>query len=124
MAMQLLDQYLDLQEQIYAYFGYVEDWKVMPIEDARKYYWALSPEQTNVYYCESRENAEELVGNEFDWEVSDIDGNDVYSDEIISPFLPKGIYRGKDYTMVVVDTHTDGNKFLQIFDNAKEIADA
>jgi hypothetical protein len=121
--MQLLDQYFDLQQQIYDYFGYVEDWKVLPIDDSRDYYWALTPQRT-VYYCESKENAEKLVANDFDWDAPGIDGNDVYSDEIISPFLPKGIYRGKDYTMVVVDTQTDGNKLLQVFDNAKEIANA
>lgn len=46
----------------------------------------------------------------------------MYSNEIYTQrFLPKWVYRGKDYTMICVDTHTDGNKFLQIFDNSKEI---
>ncbi len=31
------------------------------------------------------------------------------------------VYRGQDYTMISVDTHVDGNKFLQIFDNKKEV---
>lgn len=45
-----------------------------------------------------------------------------YSDEIYTQcFLPKWIYRGKDYTMILIDIHTDGNRFLAIYDNKKEI---
>jgi len=43
--------------------------------------------------------------------------NDIYTQR----FLSKWVYRGEDYTMICVDTHTDGNKFLQIFNNKKEI---
>jgi hypothetical protein len=31
------------------------------------------------------------------------------------------IYPGKDYTLVVCDTNTDGNIFLSIFDNRKQL---
>ena len=37
--------------------------------------------------------------------------------------LPKSVYYGKEYTMVVINTHTDGNVFLSIFDNNKKISD-
>ena len=53
-------------------------------------------------------------------QLDDADGN-YYEDEIYTQrFLPKWVYRGEDYTMVCVDTHTDGNQFLRIFDNLKE----
>jgi hypothetical protein len=34
-------------------------------------------------------------------------------------FLRKWVYESDDYTMIVVDTMTDGNKFLKVFDNEK-----
>lgn len=47
---------------------------------------------------------------------------DYYEHEIYTQrFLPKWVYRGEDYTMICVDTRVDGNKFLQVFDNKKEI---
>jgi hypothetical protein len=53
-------------------------------------------------------------------ELESEDG-DYYENEIYTQrHLPKWVYRGADYTMVVVDTHTDGNKFLQVFANANE----
>ena len=53
-----------------------------------------------------------------------IDAGKHYEAEIYTQrFLPKWVYRGEKYTMVCMDTHTDGNKFLGIFENDKEIKD-
>lgn len=110
--MELLDKYLELQNIIFDYFGYKEDWKAIPIDDARGYYWHLTGEEygDSVLFAKEKENV---------FEGTDEDG---YSNSIYTQrFLPKWVYRGEDYTMICVDTHTDGNKFLQIFDNSKEI---
>ena len=40
--MKLLDDYFSIQKQVYEYFGYKEDWVVIPIDDARECYWALT----------------------------------------------------------------------------------
>jgi hypothetical protein len=46
----------------------------------------------------------------------------LYCDEVYTQrHLPKWVYRGVEFTMICVDTHTDGNKFLAIYDNAKEV---
>jgi hypothetical protein len=122
--MQLLDEYFKLQSEIYDYFGYVEDWVVIPIDDRREYYWSIEGEETDgqVYFTKSKENHEALVANNYDWDQDGVDGNDVYSDEIYTQrHLPKWVYRGSEYTMICIDTHTDGNKFLAIYDNTKEI---
>ncbi len=37
--MKKLDEYLALQKEIFDYFGYVEDWAVLPIDDRRDFYW-------------------------------------------------------------------------------------
>ena len=109
--MKLLDEYLKLREEIFSYFGYVEDWRVIPIDDARHYYWKLTGEDRG-----------DSVSFHEDKRLVERDSGDVYSNEIYTQrHLPKWVYRAAEYTMVVVDTHTDGNKFLQIFDNSKEI---
>lgn len=110
--MQLLNDYLEKQKELFDYFGYVENWKAIPVDNATMYYWCLTGEGQgeNVVFANT---VEELL----DEEAGDMYINEIYTQR----HLPKWVYRGADYTMVVVDTHTDGNKFLQIFDNAKEI---
>lgn len=107
--MKKLDQYFKLQQEIYKYFGYVEDWVVIPIDDAREYFWMLSEPEDLVRFAET----EEILFNE---KRGDCYENEVYRQR----FLPKWVYRTDDYTMICVDTRTDGNKFLQMFDNSKK----
>ncbi len=123
--MKQLDEYMKLEKEIHDYFGYVEDWVVIPMDERREFYWKCDEDRdTEVYYSKSKENLEKIIANDYEWQGDDIDENDYYTDEIYTQrFLPKWVYRGKDYTMIVVDTHTDGNKFLAIYDNAKEIKD-
>ena len=96
--MKLLDAYFALQSEIYAYFGYEEDWAVIPLDDCREMYWNCNGESVAFATSEA-----ELV-----------DGGDFVN---AVHHLPRWIYYGKDYTMIVVDTQTDGNKFLQVFSN-------
>ena len=109
--MQLLNDYNAKRQELFDYFGYVEDWVAIPVDDATMYYWRLTGEGRGdeVLFADSLEELELESGNYYT--------NEIYTQR----FLPKWVYRGADYTMVVVDTHTDGNKFLQIFDNAKEV---
>jgi hypothetical protein len=104
--MELLDRYLELRQQVFAYFGYVEGWQAFPIEDTRMFFWRLTDGQ--VCFAET----ENGMG---DREADDPESQ--YANELL---MPKSVYRGPDYTMVVVDTHTDGNRLLQIFANANE----
>ena len=111
--MKLLDQYFEIQQKIYEYFGYVEDWVVIPIDDCREMYWRLDGEDRGgeLHYAKTKE---ELVN----------ETGDYYSDSIYTQrFMPKWVYRGEDFTMVCCDPHVDGNKFLRILDNAKEVSD-
>ena len=105
--MKLLDDYFKIQKELYDYFGYVENWRVIPVDDATEYYWTTD----NHSFVNFAVTEEELF-----------DGSGYhYSNEIYTQrFLSRWVYRAEDYTMICVDTHTDGNKFLQIFDNKKE----
>jgi len=109
--MKLLDDYFKLQKEIHDHFGYVEDWVAIPLDDARDYVWKINGgDEGEVIFADSIE------------QLNDEEAGDYYSNEIYTQrFLPKWVYRSEDYTMICVDTHTDGNKFLQVFDNSKEI---
>ena len=103
--MKLIDQYFEIQKQIYDYFGYVEDWRVIPIDDSRDYFWCVNDE-----FVRFADSKEDLYS----------DGN-YYENEIYKQrFLKKWVYREKEFTMICTDTNTYGNKLLQIFDNSKE----
>ena len=110
--MELLKQYNRTRQELFDYFGYVEDWVVIPVDDQTHCLWQLTGEGRGdvVRFAETLKDLQ-------DEEAGQYYENEIYTQR----FLPKWVYRGADYTMVVVDTHTDGNKFLQIFDNAKEI---
>lgn len=106
-----LDDFITAQTALFDYFGYKEDWVAIPIDDAREYFWQIIGGEGHGGEVKFVESLETLNSD-----------GDYYSNEIYTQrFLPKWVYRGKDFTMICVDTHTDGNKFLQIFDNSKEI---
>lgn len=110
--MKLLDEYNSITTKIFEYFGYVEDWCIYPIQDYRDHWWRIngSEDDGSVQFAEVPLTDEIIKSGEY------------YENEIYTQrFLDKWVYRGPEYTMILVDTHIDGNKFLQIFDNAKEI---
>jgi hypothetical protein len=104
--MDLLTQYFDLQKRIYEFFGYVEDWVVIPLDDNREEYW----------YLDQRDRAGGVVYFSPD-ELSPANietGEKLYTNLIYTQrFLPKWVYRAE----------TDGNKFLSVFSNDKELTD-
>lgn len=108
-----LDDYFKLKKEIFEYFGYKEDWKIIPLDDHREYEWGLLQKENGsgkVLFAEKN-----LLK-----EIEDV--NEYYGYEIYTQrFLPKYVYKTDDYTMICSDTQTDGNKVLAIFDNKKEI---
>ena len=106
---QMLNEYLYAQNFIYDYFGYVEKWRVFPIDDRREYFWQLNEDETEVEYYDTQN-----IDAEEEW----------YSDSVYTQrHLDKWVYRAADFTMILVDTMVDGNKFLAIYDNAKEVVE-
>lgn len=115
--MKLLDDYFDLQSRIFQYFGYVEDWRAIPLDDKCGDYWMIigaeDSSDTSVVHSPTPFTEESIT------EGKEIFGNTLYTQR----FLPKWVYRAAEFTMVCVDTHTDGNKFLMVFDNRLECTD-
>lgn len=113
----IVAQYFELQEKLFEYFGYKPDWKVIPPDPCMDHYWMLTgPENdssTNVVWSK-KQFTKKLIKK----------GNEIYSGTIYTQrFLQKWVYRGPKHTMVCVDTHTDGNQVLMIFDNDRECKD-
>jgi hypothetical protein len=112
--MKILDDYLKIQKEIFEYFGYEEGWRVLPIDDQRGQHWFLTGEGPGCYVHSPEPFTEESIK----------EGENVYSGEVYTQrHLPKWVYRGPEYTMVVADTETDDNKLLMIFENRLECKD-
>lgn len=108
--MQLLTEYFEIQKKVFAYFGYVEDWRVIPLDDAREYFWRIDGEGPGtVCYADSEDELANESGN-------------YYEDEIYTQrHLPRWVYRGDEFTLVCCNPGVDGNVFLRVFDNSKEM---
>lgn len=110
-----IEDYFNLAEEIHKYFGYKEDWKCIPMDNRLGDYWMVIGEGVGGRYVHSSEPfTKETVEA-----GSVIYGGSIYTQR----FLPKWVFRGKEMTMVSADTHTDGNKFLMLFENDKECKD-
>lgn len=113
--MKELDDFLKAKEEVYSYFNFKEDWAVYPIDDRRKMFWAITGD--TVHYAPSAEALKQSLDYE--------DGGgelpeESYSDAILGHrFYPTPVYKGKEYTAILVDTQCDGNIFLAIFANSK-----
>ena len=117
----MFDEYFELQKKIHDYFGYKEDWVVIPLEDHREYYWQLN--QVVDKNGEDNGGYVRYYDEPLTQEILDGPGEYYESEIYTQRFLPKWVYRTEEYTLICMDTHTDGNKFLGIFDNSKEMKD-
>ena len=107
----IIKEYFNLEKKIFEYFGYVEDWEVIPIGDLTDDHWMITGPKI-VYGL--KPFTKKLI----------VDGKEIYSGTIYTQrFLPKWIYQTPELTMISVDTHSDGNKILMIFDNELECKD-
>lgn len=112
---QLIDTHFDTKSQIHEALGYRPDWVEIPMEDHRSDYWMLVGGEGAGGRC---------VYAPEPFTIASIEEGNIYGGPIYTQrFLPKWVYRTKTHTMVAVDTQTDGNRFLMIFDNTKECID-
>lgn len=114
--MKHIDDYFNAKQKVHEYFNYTTDWKEIPMEDGRKYYWMLvgSEESGTLVYSQVPIIEEDLGSS----------GGNFYTAVIYAQrFLKKYVYKTDEHTMMSIDTRTDGNKFLIILDNKLECKD-
>lgn len=103
--------YFNLADEIHQYFGYKEDWVTIPMDNQLNSYWLLT--DRSLAYSDQPLTEESVF-----------EGKKIYSAKIYTQrFLPKWVYQTEELTLVCADTQCDGNKYLMIFDNAKECKD-
>jgi hypothetical protein len=106
----MLDEYRSLEEKIYEHFGYVEDWTVFPLDDRRGLWWYVTQHEVIFQYGKAQ-YTQAMVDAEM--YVKDV----LYTGR----GLPKSVFRAENHTLICVDTQVDGNIFLAIYDNDREI---
>jgi hypothetical protein len=99
-----LDQYNELYVKITDYFGYVDSWLGLSIEDCRGFTWQLT--KHGVYYTDSSNIIDVL--------------DDLFAPRVVD-FKQEWVYRGEELTLLVLRFGLSGNAFLGVFDNNKEI---
>ncbi len=116
-----VDRFFDARAAIFAHVGYVENWRVLPIDDSRDQFWAVDEHEREwVKFSPEREALAYWLAEHDDEYGSH--GDVLYENVIYTQrFLPKWVYRGTELTLVVSDTRTDDNKYLQLFRNENEL---
>jgi len=104
--MSLIEKFNTAKQALYDHVGFVEDWVVYAIDDRTDMVW--------------REDGTEV---KFANDINNFNSDGIYYvDEIYTQrFYQKWVFRGDELTMIIVDTHTDGNRFFAIFSNDKEV---
>lgn len=117
----IVDAFEAAKQAIFAHCGYKEDWRVIPLEDTRDHFWTVDPGEKEWCKHSPKKEGLEYWLEEHEDEYGKY-GDHLYQDEIYTQrHLPKWVYRGKEFTIVCVDTHCDGNQFLRIFRNDHEV---
>lgn len=100
-----------LTNAVYRFFGYEEDWEVFPLSDETDKHWFVTEE--------------EVVGSGDPMTVESVtSGWDIFGGIIYRRrSSAESVLKAGGYTMICVDTQTDGNKFLAVYDDAKLCAD-
>jgi len=105
----LIDKYFNILQEVYDYFGYREGWRTFAVVDYREYVWDLIDGDDRVGYSHGPITEESI---EY--------GMDIFDSEVFTyTNQTKWTYEKEDYTMILLDTQTDGNIDLAIFDNKK-----
>jgi hypothetical protein len=111
-----LDRYFAAKEEIQEAFGYVQNWRDFPIEDNRGEHWMIVGGEDSggrVVYSPEPLTAESLEA-----------GDKIYSGAIYTQrHMEKWVWRTESHVMALVDTETDMNVFLMVFDAALEVTD-
>lgn len=105
----LLDNYNENKQAIFDYFKYKQDYTSFPIDDRRCFYWRIH--FGDVIFSEEPKLVRHPNGQHYEEKI------------LLHRHYKTQVYPGKDFTMIMVDTMIDDNKFLAIYENSKRIED-
>lgn len=97
----LLETLQTTEQAIYEYFGLDPQWQDLKFSNCTEYYWRFT-EYAEIYYGDV---------------LKEVTNENAYSAFQILDILIKK----EKYTLIAMDTQTDGNRYFAIFDNNKEI---
>jgi hypothetical protein len=117
---EVVDELFDCRRIVLEHVGYREQWRDYPLDDARDDYWTVRRGKLSHVGAGDREVLEQWLAAEDAGDDGDISG--LYQSEVLSQVNQPGVYRGSVLCVVVADTNTDGNVFLQIFRTDREVA--
>jgi len=114
-----IDQYFALEEDIKEPLGWVDSWKILPLEDNRQSYWLLAGDDKKT----GRDCTVITLKEPITFEAAkkgEVSGSQIYTQRDHE----RWIFRAGGVVLIPVDTQTDGNVLLLLLDAAKEIKDA
>jgi hypothetical protein len=114
-----IDQYFTLEKAIKEALGWVDSWKVIPLEDERDSYWMVAGGDKLTGRGSSIVRSPKPITSAMAEEGKEIYSGHVYTQRDHDCW----ILRAGNDVLVPVDTQTDGNIFLYLLDAAKEIHD-
>ena len=101
---ELIEQYHEAEEELHERFGFLKRWRAFPIDNLTELYWFDDGDR--VYYSDVVFTEESIK-----------DGHQLYTATLNDKHQKDG------FTMILGDTESDGNIFLMIFDDLKELRD-
>lgn len=120
----LVDAYVTARAAVCAHVGYVDDWRLFPLDDQTEMYWNIDQAPAgngSVTWSPDRALVVASIEDENDGSADAIDA-EIYSGEIYTyRHLPKYVYRGPELTVVLVATGCDLNINLFILRNDREV---
>jgi hypothetical protein len=114
-----IDSYFELEEKIKKTLGWVDTWKLLPLEDNRRCYWMLAGGDKKTGDGSTVVTSEKPITLKAAKKGNEISGSEVYTQR----HHDKWVFRAEGVVLIPVDTHTDGNILLLLLDEKKEIKD-
>lgn len=126
MSRDLVDNMNDAIDALCLHCGYDTKRRLFPIMDSREHYWCVDAGERT--WCKSspkREAIETFLRDVLphdDGDYPELFGDCFYSSEIYTRCdLPRGVFRGPVFTMVLENPESDGNLWLAVYRTEREV---
>jgi hypothetical protein len=115
-----IDRYFAIEEDIKKTLGWVDTWRVLPLQDERGSHWMLVGGDKDTGKGSIVVTAQKPITLEMAEKGDEIGGGVVYTQR----HHDRWVFRAGDVVLIPVDTGCDMNVFLYLLDAKKELRDA